>query len=147
MSEAGLMEPALPTAAVIEVPKWLFGGDPESFFESAALRVRRRVADSWHVQTIESYNRQKPQLIAKDDLPLTLEGGAYDAMNRRAAAAYEDRTLAELDRERFLQALKDRLDPNDLTTLFSLCQASIQLAPAQELASTTAAMLRDLRNM
>jgi hypothetical protein len=56
---------AIPTAAVLVVPSWLWGRRPSAFFSEARLHARLidDRARSWSVQTDETYRHARPDLI------------------------------------------------------------------------------------
>jgi hypothetical protein len=60
----------VPTSAVIQVPPWLWGGNPSSFLSEARLRGRLLDAEAgrWRVQTDESWRRSRPSLITVQHL-------------------------------------------------------------------------------
>jgi len=51
-----------PFAARVELPPWLWGGDPSGFLKQANLRTRKIDGD-FSIQTEESYLRRKPGLL------------------------------------------------------------------------------------
>jgi hypothetical protein len=60
-----------PKTALVDLPSWLWGGDPSSgFWARAELhgRIEDQAADVWRVQTQERYLRRRPRLVTVDHL-------------------------------------------------------------------------------
>ena len=60
----------VPATALMQIPPWLWGGNPSDFFAQAKLRGRlvNAAAGSWRVQTEESWRRTRSSMITVSHL-------------------------------------------------------------------------------
>jgi hypothetical protein len=89
----------IPTAAIVSVPSWMWGGDPVRFFAEAKMHSRRLGGpspDRWRVQTEERYRSIHPSLITVDHLigPAVARRSRFDLL---ATAAQSSLVPADAD--------------------------------------------------
>lgn len=104
----------------VVLPDWIFGGDPSGFASSAALHARRDLTSgrAWQMETIERYERRRPDLIRSSilaepqiddldklgDLPSgSLDPGSFPGMDRKASSLLQG---AEGDIVKLLSAVR-----------------------------------------